>query len=83
MFVTKKALAAERKEEKAARWNELKFMKDEKLRAKLMAEVRKVKRTSVHLRMRSLQKRKGQRGCYHVHEPNHDGCHNKEVLETH
>ncbi|KAM0900421.1 hypothetical protein ACQ4PT_020672 [Festuca glaucescens] len=38
----KKALAAEHKEEKAARWSELKSMEDEKWRSKLAAEDRKV-----------------------------------------
>lgn len=43
MIETKKALAAERKEEKAARWNELKLMEDEKWRSKLAAKERKLK----------------------------------------
>ncbi|KAM0866114.1 hypothetical protein ACQ4PT_042831 [Festuca glaucescens] len=38
----KKALVAEHKEEKAARWSELKSMEDEKWRSKLAAEERKV-----------------------------------------
>jgi hypothetical protein len=32
--LTKRALAAEQKEKKIARWNELKFMEEEKWRAK-------------------------------------------------
>ena len=36
-------LAAERKEEKMARWNELKMLEDEKWKAKLAVEERKVK----------------------------------------
>jgi hypothetical protein len=40
---TKKALATERIEEKAARWDELKSTKDEKWRSKFVAKKRKVK----------------------------------------
>ena len=43
MIETKKVLAAERKEEKMARWNELKVLEDEKWKAKLAAEERKLK----------------------------------------
>ena len=40
MIETKKVLAAERKEEKMARWNELKMLEDEKWKAKSAAEER-------------------------------------------
>ena len=43
MIEAKKVLAAERKEEKMARWNELKVLEDEKWKAKLAAEERKLK----------------------------------------
>ena len=43
MNETKKVLAAERKEDKMARWNELKVLQDEKWKAKLAAEERKLK----------------------------------------
>lgn len=43
MIEAKKALVAERKEEKATRWNELKSLEDEKWRSKLAAEERKLK----------------------------------------
>ena len=42
MIEIKKALTVKRKEEKAARWNELKFMENDKWREKLVAQVRKV-----------------------------------------
>nr|XP_020190054.1 uncharacterized protein LOC109775766 [Aegilops tauschii subsp. strangulata] len=40
---TRNALAAQGKEEKATRWNELKSMEDEKLRAKFAAQAKMVK----------------------------------------
>ena len=43
MIETKKVLAAERKEEKMARWNELKVLEDEKWKTKLVFEERKLK----------------------------------------
>jgi hypothetical protein len=39
---TKKALAAERKEDKEARWNELKALEEEKWRSKLAVEERRI-----------------------------------------
>ena len=43
MVESKKALAAKRKEDGTAKWNELKCLEDEKWRSKLVAEERKVK----------------------------------------
>ncbi|XP_073362287.1 uncharacterized protein [Aegilops tauschii subsp. strangulata] len=43
MIETKKVLAAERKEEKMARWNELKMLEDGKWKAELEAKERKMK----------------------------------------
>ncbi|KAE8804801.1 60S ribosomal protein L36a [Hordeum vulgare] len=43
MIETKKVLATERKEDKMARWNENKALKDEKWKTKLAAEERKLK----------------------------------------
>uniref|UniRef100_R7W2R5 60S ribosomal protein L36a n=1 Tax=Aegilops tauschii TaxID=37682 RepID=R7W2R5_AEGTA len=43
MIETKKMMAAERKEGKMARWNELKALEDEKWKAKSVAEERKLK----------------------------------------
>ena len=41
MVETKKALAAERRDEKAARWAELKSMEEEKWKKKMVTEERK------------------------------------------
>ncbi|KAM3332967.1 hypothetical protein ACQJBY_028209 [Aegilops geniculata] len=43
MIETKNALAFPQKEEKATRWNELKFMEDEKWTEKLVAQAKMVK----------------------------------------
>ena len=51
MIETKKMLATERREEKTTRWNKLKFMEDEKWRAKLAAQTRKMKTEDRNIRL--------------------------------
>ena len=61
MTGTKKALAAERKEEKAARWNELKSLYDEKWRLKLAPEERKLKAEECRLALEEERLVKGKK----------------------